>query len=484
MPTLFTALQSHAEQHKRRESKLPSIGGTRFPLEQVSGTGGQLAEMVSEPIPRRKRSKEPSPRLSLKDRFRIIGKPASELHVIVIGAGFAGLSAAYELQSVGYKVTVIEAQREVGGRVESRRDVVPGKVMEGGAELIGLNHFAWWSYKRKFGLHFARLIDSGNPPVILGGKRLDPATAAKLGREMNRAQALIARAAKHVNADEPWRTPRAKSLDRRSLVSGLKSIPMSDMCRLAFLEQLQADNGVEARRQSWLGNLAMIKGGGLGKFWTETETHHCREGNQQLAFEFKARLKKLELGKTVRGIEVDGNGVTVTLKRGKPVTGTDVVLAVPPTIWSDITFDPPLPKAYRVQFGKNVKYLLNVQNNCWGPDGPNMSSDGPIDLTWKGTDGQSGSRVGFVAFSGATDAATCSRWKNRAKKYLAELTLVYPMLEKTSRHGVFMNWPTKKWTRGSYSFPEPGEVTRVGPLLRSGFKQRVHFGGEHTCSNT
>ena len=481
MPTLFTALQFHAEQQKRRVSQVSSIGGSRFPGNQVSGIGGQFAEMVSEPIPRRRRSKEPSPRLSLKDRFRVVGKPSSGLHVIVIGAGFAGLSAAYELQSVGYRVTVLEAQPEVGGRVETRRDIVPRKVMEGGAELIGLNHLAWWSYKHKFGLHLDRLSDSGNPPVILGGKRLDPETAAKLGREMNRAQTLIARAAKRVNADEPWRTPRAKSLDRRSLVSGLKSIQMSDMCRLAFVEQLQADNGVDARRQSWLGNLAMIKGGGMGKFWTETETHHCREGNQQLAFEFKAKLKKLELGKPVRGIEIDGKGVTVTPKRGKPVRGTDVVLAIPPTIWSDIIFDPPLPKAYRVQFGKNVKYLLNVQDNCWSPNGPNMSSDGPIDLTWKGTDGMSGSRTGFVAFSGATDAVTCSGWRNRAKKYLTELTPIYPKLKKTSRNGVFMNWPSKRWTRGSYSFPEPGEVTRVGPLLRSGFKQRVHFAGEHTC---
>jgi hypothetical protein len=78
MPTLFTALQSHAEQQKRRVSKLPSTGCSRFPVKQASGIGGQFAEMVNEPIPRRKRSKEPSPRLSLKDRFRVVDKPASD----------------------------------------------------------------------------------------------------------------------------------------------------------------------------------------------------------------------------------------------------------------------------------------------------------------------------------------------------------------------------------------------------------------------
>jgi hypothetical protein len=44
----------------------------------------------------------------------------------------------------------------------------------------------------------------------------------------------------------------------------------------------------------------------------------------------------------------------------------------------------------------------------------------------------------------------------------------------------YAGWPNNKWSRGSYSFPTPGEVTRVGPLLRSGVDGRIHFAGEHT----
>ena len=46
---------------------------------------------------------------------------------------------------------------------------------------------------------------------------------------------------------------------------------------------MAADNGVRTAWQSYLGNLAMIKGHGLEKFWTETEVFRCRGGNQQLA---------------------------------------------------------------------------------------------------------------------------------------------------------------------------------------------------------
>jgi monoamine oxidase len=445
------------------------------------GVGAEFSSAVVAVPQRRKKLKEPEVRLSLRDRFRVIPHKGRPRHVIVVGAGFAGLSAAYELKSVGYRVTVLEGQKRVGGRVESRRDVVPGHVMEGGAELIGLNHRAWWSYKRKFGLHFHQLSDPNSPPIILKGKRLTAAQAARLGREMDKGQVLINRAARPINADEPWKSPDAKSLDRCSLVAALNRLRMSRLCRLAFLEQLQADNGVEAARQSWLGNLAMIRGGGLRRYWTDTETHHCVGGNQQLAFEFKKALRRVELRKKVYAISIERDGVRVLSRGRRLLVGDDVVLAIPPTMWRSIRFAPPLPAAYAVQFGQNVKYLLNVRKGCWRPEAPDMSSDGPIDLTWDGTDGQKGARAGLVAFSGASDAGICRRWTNHKQKYLRELSPIYPQMNKESRNGLFMDWPGNKWTRGSYSFPKPGEVTRAGPILRSGYKGRLHFAGEHTC---
>jgi monoamine oxidase len=44
-----------------------------------------------------------------------------------------------------------------------------------------------------------------------------------------------------------------------------------------------------------------------------------------------------------------------------------------------------------------------------------------------------------------------------------------------------MDWPGDAWTRASYSFPAPGQVTVQGPLLREGVNGRLHFAGEHTC---
>src|SRR5438270_13798271 len=50
--------------------------------------------------------------------------------VVVVGAGFAGLSAAYQLAQMGATVTVLEAQSGVGGRVLSNPNFIPGLTIE------------------------------------------------------------------------------------------------------------------------------------------------------------------------------------------------------------------------------------------------------------------------------------------------------------------------------------------------------------------
>lgn len=62
-------------------------------------------------------------------------------HVVVVGAGFAGLSAATELEASGIRVTVLETTHRVGGRVWSVR-LPNGVVVERGAEFVAEAHDA------------------------------------------------------------------------------------------------------------------------------------------------------------------------------------------------------------------------------------------------------------------------------------------------------------------------------------------------------
>ena len=55
---------------------------------------------------------------------------------IVIGAGFAGLSAAVDLAAQGVGVLVLEGRPRLGGRATSLRDRTTGELVDNGQHVL------------------------------------------------------------------------------------------------------------------------------------------------------------------------------------------------------------------------------------------------------------------------------------------------------------------------------------------------------------
>ena len=73
--------------------------------------------------------------------------------VLVLGAGMAGLVAAYELTQLGHDVTVLEARTRPGGRVHTLREpFADGLYAEEGAARIPDNHELTLKYVKQFEL--------------------------------------------------------------------------------------------------------------------------------------------------------------------------------------------------------------------------------------------------------------------------------------------------------------------------------------------
>ena len=250
---------------------------------------------------------------------------------------------------------------------------------------------------------------------------------------------------------------------------------------------MTSDNGMTTDWQSYLGNLAMIKGGGVENYWTETEVFRCAGGSQQLPRRLARELgeARLHLRQPVARVTASDRGVEVVTQAGVRYEADHAIIAVPPPTWNRLAITPVLPVTSMPQMGSNVKFLMALKSPFWKSAGlaPESLSDGPVHATWYGTDGQRTSTAGLVAFSGGPAADDCRAWlpAERTERYLTALSPSYRGLRASFIRGRFMDWPSDPWVKASYSFPAPGEVTTLGPRLQQAAGGRIHLAGEHTC---
>ncbi|WP_375160833.1 FAD-dependent oxidoreductase [Bradyrhizobium sp. RDT46] len=100
--------------------------------------------------------------------------------VVVLGAGLAGLTAAYKLKSQGYDVIVLEGQNRVGGRVLTVRDgFEAGGHAEMGATRIFSTHTATLRYVNLFELGPLVPYDMGGRAFYMRGQRFTPPPAGR-----------------------------------------------------------------------------------------------------------------------------------------------------------------------------------------------------------------------------------------------------------------------------------------------------------------
>lgn len=72
-------------------------------------------------------------------------------HVIVIGAGIAGIATALKLAENGYKVSVFETKFKPGGRVYSLRDNTTGEIIDNGQHIISGAYESFLEVLKKLG---------------------------------------------------------------------------------------------------------------------------------------------------------------------------------------------------------------------------------------------------------------------------------------------------------------------------------------------
>jgi len=441
-------------------------------------------------------------RLQLESKDEIAPR-MSEKSVVVVGAGFAGLTAAWWLATHGFQVTVLEARNRIGGRVYTRVEENK-RVLECGGELIGRNHPNWLRLAGYFGLGLSPIATEENyaaaslkSPMLLGGNPISVGEQETLYEEMKKALKTLDPLAAKVDALTPWLS-ELKDKDDESVEKWLNALgtDVSPRTKMALRFQLECDQTVPVGAQSLLGLLAAVRGGSLtdlsedgrdepSEFWTETEVYRCTGGNKQLAECLKAEIEeqggRVLLSTPVSKIKMDSEDVSVESK-GQEFRGNWIVMAVPPTCWDQIDF-PFKADPYRITMGPAFKFLADTRKRFWMRDSlsPNGTDD-RFGMVWEGTDNEDGSRGDpeLTMFAGGPAADIADKTCNPEKHFREGLENLYKGFAKEVGDTTCMDWSKQEWTRGGYSCPTLGQVTGAAERLYNPCGRLV-WAGEHTC---
>ena len=391
-------------------------------------------------------------------------------------------------------MVVLEARGRTGGRVHSVTKFTTARIIEAGAELIGLNHPMWLDYAREYGLELSVFtpedIFAGaglEEPIFINGALLTPEQQRFVFDEMTCVIEQITMEAIPIDAVKPWNSPDALALDNMSLGDRLSQFDISELTRQVFSASMENDNAVPIFQQSYLGTLAAVKGGGLMDYWTESEVFRCGTGNQSLA---NCMLKELECSGCCRmlfncpvtDITIFNEQVLVC-SGGMCFTGDYVVLTVPPSVWPYIRITPRFPNNLNPALGPAIKYLSNIRSRFWIQEGlaPTGLSD-ELGLTWEGTDNQMlirGQGLEMTVFAGGTYAESAMNARNTREYFTTRISELYPCFKKNALMDWFVDYPRIAWTKTGYSCPSPGQVTTLGPIFSMPYHDRLFFAGEY-----
>lgn len=114
-------------------------------LAQLAQKNGWNTDFLLEKVSRRKALKttaQATAGLALLNAFpkTVFAGNHGEPSVVILGAGTAGLTAAYRLKQAGVSSTLYEGSYRVGGRMFTQRNFSDGMFCELGGELVDTDH--------------------------------------------------------------------------------------------------------------------------------------------------------------------------------------------------------------------------------------------------------------------------------------------------------------------------------------------------------
>ncbi len=421
--------------------------------------------------------------------------------VVVLGAGLAGLGAAYNLLRHGYEVTVLEAQERPGGRVQTVRDGLRrGAHAEMGAVRIFETHEYTLKYVDEFGLELLP-YDSGTRAFHMEGKRFLPPPAGRPwpldGLEPHEQPDPSALFPRYVLSgfdklgdlfDPGWPAafPSALELDRTTLAGHMRSQGASD----AWLDWFFAQEGRIGRANGAAGfAVEAISGGNL--------VRSIKGGNDRLPYAFATALGgRVKYHSEVVRIAQARDGVTVGYRDRTglhQICADRCICALPFAPLRRVDIDTPfsdlkMAAIRKLQYMAAARCYFQTRTQFWKDDplgalgGLNLvGTDTMAGRVWNTSAQQPDSTLGMVhAYMFDTEALEFSSHGHRRVPAMRRLfRRLLPGIRGQIVGVAHKAWHEDRWAGGGWGWTQPGELGGMFPAMRQP-EGRVHFAGEHT----
>lgn len=423
--------------------------------------------------------------------------------IIILGAGLAGLSAAYRLTQAGHDVTILEARTRAGGRVHTLREpFADGLHAEAGAMFIPESHDLTMQYIRLFRLPLIPIPTRQRMPVYyLRGRRINPERATnwpldlspeekRLGLDGMTEKYLIRVLREMGDATSlDWPPEELKKYDRMTYAEFLRSRGASAEA-LKLLRLNDADltgDGVDR-----VSALMVLREARLnldsGRLFT------IRGGTDLLPKALAARLAStIRYGSPVVKLEQDMRGVKVTYLQAnmyETMTADYLVCTIPFSILKDIEVSPAFSPAKQraiteLPYTSVARVYLQSRREFWTGEGLGISAytDLPVMAIVNSTLMQQGTRGILDSYTAGEQARRVTELKEteRLKFTLSQVEKVYPAIRKNFEGGTSVCWDEDRHARGAYAWFKPGQMSDLLPHIALP-EGRIHFAGEHVSS--
>ena len=424
----------------------------------------------------------------------------------MIGAGLAGLAAAYELSEAGHKVTVLEAQSRPGGRVYTLREgFADGLYAEAGAEYFYPHEPDYaMSYIHPFGLQVLPLqltgqaacgYFRGNCIRMELNKQIDwplhlTPEEKKLGLSGMRQRYVCPSLQEFPSYPAgDWPKDLQDRYDSKTFVEVLREAGASDDA-IDLLRLIDWDFIGEGASNTSAVELL----GDRAKFGQFTRPFYSIQGgNDLLPKAFAQRLcDKIRYGSEVTRIEHFPQSVRAKYSQGgepRLIAADYLVLAIPFTVLRHLEILPNFSiekqrSIVGLPYTSVSRVYLQSREKFWIGEGLSglALTDLPITYFWDSTWAQHGSRGILQGYATGSSARQIANMEDSGLIQLAlqEAQKVNPKILNMFEGGISKCWDTDPWARGGYSWYKVGSLASIVPHLATP-EGRVHFAGEHTA---